>query len=308
MLREVVSATSSGDFRVGLVATTFGFGFRHGIDWDHIAAITDIAGSQASRRTSMFFSTLYALGHGLVVFALCSSAIVLSERLPTGVDKVMERFVGMTLLLLGVYVFISVARHGRDFRMRSRWMLLICSARQAARWWARRGHDDLVFIDHDHVHRASAHHGPDPALAFARRATHSAAEGTPAAAPTQSHPHHHLGVAPQDPFTNYGRATAFGVGMVHGIGAETPTQVLLVLAAAGAGGKTAGMALLGFFLAGLLVSNSLLALLSTLGFVGASRSLSAYVAVSVVTATFSIVIGGVFVLGRGTVLPAVLGG
>ena len=36
---------------------------------------------------------------------------------------------------------------------------------------------------------------------------------------------------------NYGRRTAFGVGMIHGVGAETPTQVLIFLAAAGASGR-----------------------------------------------------------------------
>ena len=96
MLHEVVAATNAEGFRIGLVVTTFGFGFRHGIDWDHIAAITDITGSQATRRTSMVFATLYALGHGLVVFGLGFAAIVLSEQLPAGVDGVMERFVGVT--------------------------------------------------------------------------------------------------------------------------------------------------------------------------------------------------------------------
>ena len=55
---------------MGLLATAYGFGFRHGIDWDHIAALTDITGSQDDGRRSMLFATLYAVGHALVVFAL----------------------------------------------------------------------------------------------------------------------------------------------------------------------------------------------------------------------------------------------
>src|SRR5438067_3028910 len=116
-------AASTEGLRAGLVATAFGFGFRHGIDWDHIAALTDITGSQDTPRRSLHLATLYALGHALVVFVLGSAAIVLAEQLPSGVDAVMERVVGATLILLGVYVFGSLVRHGRDFRMRSRWML-----------------------------------------------------------------------------------------------------------------------------------------------------------------------------------------
>src|SRR5205085_36505 len=85
-------------FHVGLVLTVFGFGFRHGIDWDHIAALTDITSSQNNSRRSMFLATLYAIGHGLVVFALGFAAIVFAQQLPRGVDVVMERFVGATLI------------------------------------------------------------------------------------------------------------------------------------------------------------------------------------------------------------------
>src|SRR5258707_14795822 len=89
-------------FHFGLVLTAFGFGFRHGIDWDHIAALTDITTSQDNSRRSMFLATLYALGHALVVLVLGSAAIVFAQRLPRGVDTAMERFVGATLILLAV--------------------------------------------------------------------------------------------------------------------------------------------------------------------------------------------------------------
>jgi len=68
----------------------------------------------------MLFATLYALGHALVVFTLGFAAIALSANLPKSVDGVMERFVGATLIVLGLYVFYALVRHGRDFRMRSR--------------------------------------------------------------------------------------------------------------------------------------------------------------------------------------------
>ena len=64
---------------------------------------------------------------------------------------------------------------------------------------------------------------------------------------------------------NYGRGTAFGVGMLHGIGAETPTQVVIFLTAAGAGGPIAGIVILVVFLVGLLSSNTLITFGSAFG-------------------------------------------
>ena len=64
-----VTSASTG-LQIGLMVTALGLGFRHGIDWDHIAAITDLTGSQESGRRSMVLATFYALGHAAMVFAL----------------------------------------------------------------------------------------------------------------------------------------------------------------------------------------------------------------------------------------------
>ena len=85
---------------IALLGTGLGLGLRHGIDWDHIAAISDVAGSQKSRRRSMGMGTLYALGHAAVVVALGLVAIWLGTLLPDWVDGYMEIAVGITLLLL----------------------------------------------------------------------------------------------------------------------------------------------------------------------------------------------------------------
>jgi hypothetical protein len=303
MLNLVAEAGTHNAFHIGLILTTFGFGFRHGIDWDHIAALTDITSSQDDSRRSMFFATLYALGHALVVFILGFAAIVFAEELPRAADTVMERFVGATLIGLGIYVFYALLKHGRDFRMRSRWMLLFSGIRRGVRW-ARGRHpgSDAVEVVHDHGHTTAEH---DHATTL-----HPAGAPGDAAVSTQHHPHRHrhLLPMPDDPFLNYGKATAFGVGMIHGVGAETPTQVLIFLTAAGAGGRGAGVLLLACFLAGLLSSNTLIAVAGTFGFLGASRNFKLYVTVSVLTATFSLVIGTVFLFGRSTLLPAIFGG
>lgn len=230
-------------------------------------------------------------------------AIVLAAKLRRPVDAVMERFVGVTLIALGVYVFYALIKHGRDFRMRSRWMLLFAGARRGVRWVRRRATEPVEVV-HDHDHSmAEAHHlDRDPAM-------------VPIAAPESArakdhhrHGHRHVVSLPDDPFLNYGKATAFGVGMIHGVGAETPTQVLIFLAAAGAGGTGVGLALLVCFLIGLVSSNTLIALAGTFGFLGASRNFKLYVTISVLTAGFSLVVGTLFLLGRSTLLPTMFGG
>jgi FAD/FMN-containing dehydrogenase len=289
--------------RLGLVATALAFGFRHGIDWDHLAALTDLTGAQPSPRRSMRLATLYALGHALVVFVLGLLAITLSERLPAGVDDVMERFVGVTLVALGLWVVVSLVRHGRDFRLRSRWTLLLSGLRRLRHHLRSRGDLDVVGIAHDHEHPVTEVH--DHVHEHARVLVGAGTSHAPA---THRHPHGHVAAMPPDPFVAAGSGTAFGVGMLHGVGAETPTQVLLFLAAAGAGGTAAGVLLLLCFIAGLVASNTVVALAATFGFVAAGRRFVVYATVSLVTAAFSLVIGTLFVLGQGAVLPAFFGG
>src|SRR5437867_12748806 len=109
---DVIASEPARALGVGLLILGFWLGFRHGIDWDHIAAITDITSSQEDRRQSMLFGTLYALGHAVVVFVIGAAAILAGENLPPSVDNVMTRIVGVTLLILGVYVVVSLIRHG----------------------------------------------------------------------------------------------------------------------------------------------------------------------------------------------------
>ena len=120
-----------------LQSTAFGaalvFGFRHGFDWDHIAALTDLTGSQRTSRRSMWLATLYALGHAAMVLVLGITAIVFAEQVPESVDLVMERFVGVSLIALAAWmVWTAVTTRGAP-PLRSRWMLLIDAARRRRR-------------------------------------------------------------------------------------------------------------------------------------------------------------------------------
>jgi cytochrome c biogenesis protein CcdA len=283
-------------FSWGLLISGFLFGLRHGIDWDHIAAIADITGSTDERRRAIWFGTLYALGHAAVVFVLGIGAIAFGDLLPAGIDEVMGRVVGVTLVILGVYVFVSLIRHGRDFRLRSRWMLVFSSVRRGARWARAR----LAAGNAAPGELAALASGPpaeevDPAL------WHHGHHGR------RGH-HHHDDPERDDTFATYGRGTSVGVGMIHGVGAETPSQVVIFLAAAGAGGTAVGVMVLIAFLVGLLTSNTLITLGSAFGFLSASRNFTVYATVAVIVGAFSLVLGLVFLLGQEAVLPAFFGG
>ena len=299
-------AATGEAFGIGVLVAAFLFGFRHGIDWDHIAAITDITSSQEDRRTALLYGTLYALGHALVVFVIGVFAIALGERLPSRVDDVMERIVGVTLVVLGVFVFVSLVRHGREFRMRSRWMLIFTGVRNTYRKVrpARENIEGVHVHDDVPVHAHATDDGGGVAIEVAEDLPisewHHGHHGRPG--------HHHHKHPEPDAFMTYGTRTAFVVGMVHGVGAETPTQLVIFLTAAGTSGKAAGVAVLATFILGLLTSNTMITLGTSFGFLKASQNWAIYVTVAVLTGAFSLVIGTLFLFGKGSLLPAIFGG
>ena len=305
----------------GLLGTALVLGIRHGFDWDHIAAITDVTSTTTAaeaaeevheaahggthehahggptelaahvdpaahahvgahgatadshvdveavhprmlveQRRALALGTLYALGHALVVLILGSLALSFGAVLPAWVDPIMGRIVGITLMLLGIWVFVSLyqyARHGQTFRLRSRWMLVFDSIRYA---WRR----------------------------------------------LQSRLHGHEHADPIE-MTAYGPRTAFGVGMIHGIGAETGTQVLLIAAVGGAASQGLGLPMLFAFVVGLLISNSVIVFVTATGFIASRVRERLYIVVGVVAGTFSLVVGAVFLFGFDGALPAIDG-
>ena len=302
----VVGASGAG---LGILVTGLLLGIRHGFDWDHIAAITDITSTSATteagardharehevvphhhehggdseanahaaavpvqaasggivltravlvaeQRRAILLGTLYALGHASVVAALGLVALLFGALLPDWVDPIMSRVVGLTLLLLGLWVFVSLyqfARHGTAFRLRSRWMLVFDGGRYAWRRLAARLHG------HEHV---------DPIE-----------------------------------MTAYGPRTAFGVGMIHGIGAETGTQVLIIAAIGGAAGQGLGIPMMFAFILGLLVSNTIIVVISATGFVASQIRDRIYLVIGVAAGVFSIVVGTLFLIGADDALP-----
>jgi high-affinity nickel permease len=252
-----------------LLSLGFSLGLRHGIDWDHIVAITDITGStvtiepdedvrRSHRRTfreGFFLATMYALGHGSLVITLGLLALWLGAVLPDWLDSIMERMVGITLIILGGWIFYSICRHGRSFQLRSRWMMLFALAERIGNTWK------------------------------------SKIMGQPLE-PAQR--------------LQYGPKTAFGIGIIHGIGAETGSQALLLATVAGATTKLTASLLLFSFTIGLLLSNLIVAAFSLTSFVSASSRKNIYFLVGILAGIFSLVIGICFVIGQGTMLPTLL--
>jgi hypothetical protein len=229
-------------------------GFRHGFDYDHIAAISDITSVQTRASTAMRLGLLYALGHATMIALLGGMVVLFQLSLPHRLDSWAERLVGLTLIVLGIYVLGSLVWGDPAAIPPSRAAILIRSGRRLRRTlWPR-----------------------------AAGATH----------------------APNDDTLNYTGPIAFGVGIIHGLGAETPSQLALFLLAANLGGVAKGMAGMGVFLVGLLIMNTLM----TASACGLFRGTAPHPVVLRffvgLTAVYSCVVGCVFLLGLAERLPA----
>ena len=241
---------------MALLGTGLGLGLRHGIDWDHIAAISDVAGSQKTRRRSIGMGTLYALGHAAVVVILGLLAIWFGTMFPDWVDGYMEIVVGITLLMLGVWLIWSMSRNRGRLVFRSRWMLLFDLAKAVYRKLPG---------------KSAAASGESPEASRRRE---------------------------------YGSGASVSIGVIHGIGAETGSQALLLAAAAGATSALTGSILLIAFVVGLIVSNTLITIASSAGLIGTGRHHTLHTVFGVIVAVFSLVLGSMFVLGTAGSLPA----
>ena len=103
--------------------------------------------------------------------------------------------------------------------------------------------------------------------------------------------------------SSYGPRTAFGVGMIHGIGAETASQALLIAAVGGASSAGLGVPMLFAFIIGLVISNWVIVALTATGFVASQVRVRIYLAVGVLAGVFSLWIGGVFLVQADGALP-----
>lgn len=248
----------SGNLRLALLSAAV-LGFRHGLDYDHIAAITDISSVQAKARDAMRYGLLYVAGHATTVAVLGAAAVAFGLSLPAASDRWAERLVGITLLALGLYVlgtFFRPSTHSHG--PRTRITLLV---------------NGLLWV----YWRLSRIFG-----------------GTRVE-------------APQIFKDGYGTSSTFLVGVIHGLGAETPTQLVLFVMAAKLGGKVDGLLGVLMFIVGLVAMNTLMCASAAGLFSSSLARPGALRALTLLTSTYSIVVGTIFLFGAADKLPSLTG-
>lgn len=246
-------STSSFLLLTGLVA-----GMRHGIDWDHIAAISDITSTQNKISNGIFMSFLYGLGHASVVATIALGLLQMSFTLPKGIDRIMENVVGFTLVILGIYVFYSLhKKKGDDFRLLPRWALAANIILNSFSWLK--------------------------------------------AKITNTHRKHHQVLK-----NGYGNRASYLIGMVHGIGAETPSQMLLFAMTISTGvsaSKEFGAMIIAAYSLGLVTTNTIMGGLGAYGYIKSGEHQRLYRYAAFVTGSFSMIIGMLFLAGGISNLP-----
>lgn len=282
---------------LGLLLTALGLGLRHGVDWDHIAAIADLTGTARSRGRGIALSMLYAVGHGAVVFVLGVGAIVFGLAIPDGLDAWMGRVVGATLVLLGVWILFELVRKGRDFRLQSRWMLVLGGTFAGLRRVSGSSGERRIEVEHDHGHEHSADGGPSPVEPAEHEATEHDHVHSGNGRAGHRHSHRHEALLPGAVNDRRENSVAAGIGMLHGVGIESPTQIAIFVASSAAVGFTAGIALLAAWVIGLIVANLGLAAVASAGLLNPDRSFAVYGTLAVVVGLLSIGLGVAYLSG-----------
>ncbi|WP_433973526.1 hypothetical protein [Tunturiibacter lichenicola] len=230
-------------------------GFRHGFDYDHIAAISDITSVQQKPSSAMRLGLLYAAGHAAMIALLGSLVVLFQLALPHRLDSWAERLVGLTLIVLAIYVMGSLVWGDPHAIPPSRAALIIRGYRRLRRRFYPARQDAISATNEEDL--------------------------------------------------NYTGPIAFGVGVIHGFGAETPSQLALFLLAANLGGVAKGIGGMAMFLAGLLMMNTLMTASACGLFHGSAPHPKVMRFFVGLTAVYSFVVGCVFLLGSSGRLPAI---
>jgi high-affinity nickel-transport protein len=228
-------------------------GFRHGFEADHLAAITDIVSSEKTAKNGLWGSMLYSLGHSMVVIILGVLAITVGVYLPHSVDLVIEKFVGITLILLAGYVIYQLFTKGDEIELKSRWRLIFESVVNL-RNWVNRMYCRLA----GHPECYQPKHVPD----------------------------------------KLGPKTYFGLGCLHGIGVETPTQIAALSSVSAAGMSLSGSSILICFCSGMIAANMLFAWATAYSLGLTKYRKVFYITTCVLTAIFGLVVGVMVLLGK----------
>ncbi len=236
--------------------TSIFLGFRHGFDYDHMIAITDVTNTQESRRRATFLTLFYSLGHALAVISIGASIIILGITIPPILDELMGKMVGITIVILGAYIIYHLAKKGRnEFRAATRLTIIA---------------NGLLYI--------------------------YSKVGSKLLGKT---------VLQRRIFENgCGRNSSFVVGMIHGIGAESPTQLAIFSMSLGLG-IILGVTALVTFVAGIIASNLIFGILVSAGFMKSLKSFNVYKYASIASAATSLVVGSLMITGFDFILPEI---
>ena len=273
-----------------LLFSAFGYGLRHGFDWDHIAALTDISSVEKSKKRAFLLSSFYALGHAAVVMILGVGIILADFTVPESIDTTLMYFIGFSLIALGVWVLTGIFFQGSNFRLKSRWMLIRDGLFKGLKRIRRTSSGRSISVEHSHGHE----HERDFEL-------HDHSHGVKATDSSHRHEHKHELLLDNESISS---PTAIGVGVLHGIGVETPTQIAIFVATTQATGKAGGLLILLFWVVGLILANSAIALLS----IGANNWLRThtvfYRVLAAIIGIVSVIVGILVLIEKDGILPA----
>jgi len=303
---------------IGLLGTALVLGFRHGFDWDHLAAITDVTSTTATADAAELeheatheHAAEHAMAHehdhgGAAERAAHEperAAPATPDEAPHHHDEPRPRFAveERRALLLG-----SLYALGHATVVAALGLLALAFGAVLPEWvdpiMGRVVGFTLVLLGgwvFVSLYQY-ARHGTAFRLRSRWMLVFDSIRYGWRRFQARLHGHEHV-----DPIemSSYGVRTAYGVGMIHGIGAETGTQVLLIAAIGGAGGAGLGIPMLAAFIVVLLISNSIVVVITATGFIATRVRDRLYIGIGVVAGTFSLVIGLLFLLQLNDRLP-----
>jgi high-affinity nickel-transport protein len=233
-------------------------GLRHGFDYDHLAAISDITAVQRNWKSGLRLGMTYALGHACTVVVLGIAVLQLHMGLPQGLDHLTERLIGLTLIVLGIGVVAGILRKDAHGHQHSRIESRLAIAINGVIWAGWR------------IRRLWSPDAPRP----------------------------------QRFQWIYSGKSVFTIGVLHGIGAETPSQLALFFLTANLGGTSRGMLGLAAFAIGLVAMNAFMTASMGGAFKATGHHPGLYRLIAWTGAVYSCGIGLIFLFGISDRLPS----